>query len=138
MWSPWSGNRLFYVVLTKKFLKSKGQVLRTAITVKNKAFHMVTTSNSLFESGSHKLCAIFLGYSMSDDFAGEQVENHAYVKIVAFDFKTGNVTDPNLIGRLSLESLLNLIIGKFRVFQSEIVRFGICTNTTQSVWDGKI
>ena len=34
---------MFYVVLTKKFLKSKGQVLRTAITVKNKAFHMVTT-----------------------------------------------------------------------------------------------
>lgn len=50
---------------------------------------------------------------MSNDFAGKQAGNHIYVKIVAFDFKAGNVTDPNLIGRLSLESLLNLIIGEF-------------------------
>lgn len=81
--------------------------------MKSKTFNIVTARNGSFESQSHKLCAIFLGYNMSDDFAGKQAGNHIYVKIVAFDFKAGNVTDPNLIGRLSLESLLNLIIGEF-------------------------
>lgn len=91
-----------------------------------------TVGHRLIKSGSHKLCTVFLGDAMSDNFTGKQVENHTYVKIFVFDFKTSHITDPNLVGSLRFEFLLNLILWKLGSFQSKIVSFGVCTNTAQS------
>lgn len=58
------------------------------------------------EGACDQMSACVAGHPIADDPAGEKVEDHAKVEPVVVDFEVCNVADPDLVGTLRSELLL--------------------------------
>lgn len=58
------------------------------------------------EGACDQMSACVAGHPIADDPAGEKVEDHTKVEPVVVDFEICNITDPDLVGTLRDELLL--------------------------------
>ena len=106
------GKGLLNAILLQKFTKCCGNILPAPITVKGQTLRIASFCISSTESGCDKTGTGCAGYSIPDDFAGEEVNDSAKIDPCIFDFEVSNIAHPYLVwmirGKFPAEQILLL------------------------------
>ena len=97
------GKRLLHLTFLQQCCKCGRCVLLAAVAVKSQATGIAAFPESGSECAGDQICTGIAGYSITDDFAGEQVENDAEIHPVVIDFEGCNIADPNLVWMVGSE-----------------------------------
>ena len=81
------GKGLLNAILLQKFTKCCGNILPAPITVKGQTLRIASFCISSTESGCDKTGTGCAGYSIPDDFAGEEVNDSTKIDPCIFDFE---------------------------------------------------
>ena len=85
------GKGLLNAILLQKFTKCCGNILPAPITVKGQTLRIASFCISSTKSGCDKTGTGCAGYSIPDDFAGEEVNDSAKIDPCIFDFEVSNI-----------------------------------------------
>lgn len=106
------GKGLLNAILLQKFTKCCGNILPAPITVKGQTLRIASFCISSTESGCDKTGTGCAGYSIPDDFAGEEVNDSTKIDPCIFDFEVSNIAHPYLVwmirGKFPAEQILLL------------------------------
>lgn len=103
MWSCCGGKGLLHTAFLQQRCKRGRCVLLAAVAVKSQTIGIAAFTESGSECAGDQICTGIAGYSITDDLAGEQVENGAEIHPVVIDFEVCNIADPNLIWMVGSE-----------------------------------
>lgn len=105
-----SGKGLLHAAFLQKRCKCSRGVLFSAVAVKSEAAGIAALPKSGSESAGDQVRACVVGYPIADDLAGEQIQDDAKVDPVVVDLEIRNVTDPDLIGAVCGELLIQQVL----------------------------
>lgn len=97
MWLAGLRKRLLRIVFMQELLETMWGVLRSSVAMKNKTRRWLAFLICHFECCGDKLRTIPFWNLICDYFTGEEINDHADIKIVISEFKTANIADPPLI-----------------------------------------
>ena len=105
-----SGKRLLYIAVLQEFCECGRGVLFSAVTVKSETAGIAAFPKSGPEGAGDQVRACVAGYPIADDLAGEKIQDDTKVDPVVVDFKICDVTDPDLVGAVCGEMLLQQVL----------------------------
>ena len=82
---------LLYLAFLQQYCKCGRCVLLAAVAVKSQATGIAAFPESGSECAGDQICTGIAGYSITDDFAGEEVENDTEIDPVVLDFEGCNI-----------------------------------------------
>ena len=85
------GKRLLHLTFLQQCCKCGRCVLLAAVAVKSQATGIAAFPESGSECAGDQICTGIAGYSITDDFAGEEVENDTEIDPVVIDFEGCNI-----------------------------------------------
>ena len=97
------GKGLLHTAFLQQRCKRGRCVLLAAVAVKSQTTRIAAFTESGSECAGDQISTGIAGYSITDDFAGEQVENDAEIHPVVIDFEGCNIADPNLVWMVGSE-----------------------------------
>ena len=97
------GKGLLHTAFLQQCCKCGRCVLLAAVAVKSQATGIAAFPESGSECAGDQICTGIAGYSITDDLAGEKVENDAEIHSVIVDFEVCNIADPNLVRMVGSE-----------------------------------
>lgn len=105
-----SGKRLLYIAVLQEFCECGRGVLFSAVTVKSETAGIAAFPKSGPEGAGDQVRACVAGYPIADDLAGEKIQDDTKVDPVVVDFKICDVTDPDLVGAVCGELLIQQVL----------------------------
>ena len=104
------GKGLLHTAFLQQRCKRGRCVLLAAVAVKSQTTGIAAFPESGSECAGDQICTGIAGYSITDDFVGEQVENDAEIHPVVIDFEVCNIADPNLVWMVGSELALQQVL----------------------------
>lgn len=131
MGSPRGGKGLPHAALSQERDKRLGCVLLSTITMEGQPLRPPSILKRLSERRRDKIRAGVLGYLVTHDLSGIQIQYHTKIQPMPIDSEIGEITDPYLIGLLCGKLLLQQI--RFRVpLVPFVILLCVCTYAFQS------
>lgn len=104
--------KIFYTsIASLSYINKCGRgVLFSAVTVKSETAGIAAFPKSGPEGAGDQVRACVAGYPIADDLAGEKIQDDTKVDPVVVDFKICDVTDPDLVGAVCGELLIQQVL----------------------------